>query len=48
MIATVVPITMLVTALLRPLFKRRLMRQKDYFEQPSGATSERMGSIPRE
>ena len=42
MIVTVVPVTMLLRALLRPLLVRRLQQAKAYFEQPSGSGSERM------
>jgi len=45
MIITVVPISMLVKALLRPLLARRLVQQQNYFEQPSGSMSERMGTL---
>lgn len=37
MIVTVVPVTMLLRAALRPLAARRLQAQKDYFELPSGS-----------
>ncbi|MBA1145573.1 dialkylresorcinol condensing enzyme [Ectothiorhodospiraceae bacterium WFHF3C12] len=37
MIATVVPITMTLRALLRPLRQRKISAQKAYFEQPSGS-----------
>lgn len=42
MIVTVVPITMLLRTLLRPLAARRLAAQKSYFEQPSGSGRERL------
>jgi hypothetical protein len=41
-IITVVPITMLLRSLLRPLTGKRLARQKAYFEQPSGSATFRM------
>lgn len=42
MILTVVPITMLLKAGLRPLIKKRLNEQKAYFEEPSGSDTYRM------
>ncbi|MGH8461351.1 MAG: dialkylresorcinol condensing enzyme [Stenotrophobium sp.] len=45
MIVTVVPVTMLLRALLRPLLARRLQQLKDRFEQPSGSGSERMADF---
>ncbi len=42
LIVTVVPITMLLKTLLRPLLKQRLARQKTFYEQPSGSGIERM------
>ncbi|WP_028079563.1 hypothetical protein [Solimonas soli] len=44
MILTVVPLTMLLRAALRPLAARRLRAQKDYFEQPSGSGTERLAA----
>jgi hypothetical protein len=43
LILTVVPITMLIKVLLRPLLKTRLAAQKAYYEKPSGSSRERMG-----
>lgn len=43
MILTVVPVTMTLRWLLRPLAARRLAEQKHYFEQPSGSGRERLG-----
>ena len=43
MIVTIVPVTLLLRALLRPLARRRLAAQKQYFEQPSGSGRERLG-----
>lgn len=37
LIVTVVPLSLLLQRLLRPLFARRLSRLKDYYEQPSGS-----------
>jgi hypothetical protein len=45
MIVTVVPVTMLLRALLRPLLARKLQQLKTGFEQPSGAGSERMANF---
>ncbi|TJY62316.1 dialkylresorcinol condensing enzyme [Sinimarinibacterium sp. CAU 1509] len=42
MIVTVVPVTMLLRALLRPLTRRRQAAQKAYFEQPSGSSRLRL------
>ncbi len=42
MIVTVVPITMVLRALLRPLMRRRQMAQKTYFELPSGSSRLRL------
>lgn len=42
MIVTVVPLTMLLRALLRPLSRTRQAAQKRYFEQPSGSGRERL------
>ena len=42
MIVTVVPITMALNFLLRPLFKQGLEREREYFEAPSGSASDRM------
>lgn len=43
MIATVVPVSMSIRALLRPLSRQKTQRLKDYFAAPSGAGDERMG-----
>lgn len=42
MILTVVPVTMLLRALLRPLAARRMAEQKRYFDSPSGSGRERV------
>lgn len=42
MILTVVPLSMLLRALLRPLLAQRLQEAKDAFERPSGSESDRM------
>lgn len=42
MIVTVVPLSLLLRALLRPLAARRMAAQKRYFEAPSGSGRERM------
>lgn len=42
LIISVVPVTMLLRTLLRPLMRKRLQRQKTYFEQPSGSAADRM------
>lgn len=42
MILTVVPVTMLLRTLLRPLSARRQRQQQDYFERPSGRDGSRM------
>ena len=42
LIVTVVPVSLLLQGLLRPLLKRRLARIKAYYEQPSGSGSERL------
>ena len=42
LIITVVPISLTLQFLLRPLLRERLARQKIYFEQPSGSGDERM------
>ena len=47
MIVTVVPISMLLRALLRPLLASRLQRAKTYFELPSGSGAERMSEFSR-
>ncbi|MGH8456549.1 MAG: dialkylresorcinol condensing enzyme [Stenotrophobium sp.] len=47
MIVTVVPVTMLLRALLRPLLARRLEQMKTHFEQPSGSGAERMADFQR-
>ncbi|HET97493.1 MAG TPA: dialkylresorcinol condensing enzyme [Desulfurivibrio alkaliphilus] len=47
MIMTVVPISMALRALLRPLFARRLEAQRLYFEGPSGRGEERMREYAR-
>jgi len=41
-IITVVPITMVLRTILRPLARKRLAQQKAYFEQPSGSATFRM------
>ena len=41
-ILTVVPASMFLRALLRPLWARRLAAEKTYFERPSGSSTERM------
>jgi hypothetical protein len=41
-IVTIVPISLALQALLRPLLRRRLDRVKTYFEQPSGSAADRM------
>jgi len=48
LIITVVPITMLVKSLLRPLIQKKLNRQKAYFELPSGSGQERMQEYSRD
>jgi hypothetical protein len=45
LIITVVPLTMLLRTLLRPLMKRRLALQKTYFEQPSGSAETRLAEF---
>lgn len=45
LILTVVPLTMMLKALLRPLVARRLAAQKAYFEQPSGSSAHRMSTL---
>ncbi|HUP91539.1 MAG TPA: dialkylresorcinol condensing enzyme [Solimonas sp.] len=45
MIVTVVPVTMLLRALLRPLGGRRLSLLKHHYESPSGSGSERMAEF---
>ncbi len=42
LILTVVPITMLLKAVLRPLFQEKLAALKIYFEQPSGSDGSRL------
>jgi len=42
MIVTVVPITMVLKFLLKPLLKKGLDREREYFEAPSGSSSDRM------
>jgi len=42
LIITVVPITMFIKSLLRPLIQKKLNSQKAYFELPSGSGQERM------
>lgn len=44
LILTVVPLTLLLKALLRPLLARRLAAQKAYFEQPSGSSRHRLST----
>ena len=41
LIVTVVPLSLGLQALLRPLFKARLAKIKSYFERPSGASTDR-------
>lgn len=48
LIISVVPLTMFLRTLLRPLMKKRLQAQKIYFEQPSGSATTRMTSYPYE
>lgn len=43
LILTVVPLSLLLQALLRPLLQKRLAEWKEQFEWPSGAGNERMG-----
>ncbi len=45
LIITVVPMSMLLRTLLRPLLRRKLMAQKAYFEQPSGSGTQRMATF---
>jgi hypothetical protein len=45
LIISVVPVTMLLRTLLRPLMKERLARQKEYFEQPSGSAETRVAEF---
>lgn len=45
LIITVVPLSMLVRSLLRPLMRRRLAEQKEYFEQPSGSNGTRLAEF---
>jgi hypothetical protein len=45
LIVTVVPITMVLKTLLRPLLKRRLAQQQAFYEQPSGSGIERMAQF---
>lgn len=45
MILTVVPLTLALRALLRPLAARRLERLRQYYEQPSGSGTERMAQF---
>jgi hypothetical protein len=42
MIVTVVPVTMALNFLLRPVFKQGLERDREYFEAPSGSANDRM------
>jgi hypothetical protein len=42
MIVTIVPLSMLIRALLRPLLAARLARARHYFELPSGSSAERL------
>lgn len=44
LIISVVPLTMLLRTLLRPLMRKRLLEQKAYFELPSGSETTRMTS----
>lgn len=44
MIVTIVPLTMVLRAMLRPLTARRAAAQKTYFEQPSGSGTELMSA----
>ncbi len=43
LILTVVPLSMLLKAALRPLVRKKLAAARTYFEQPSGADSSRLG-----
>jgi hypothetical protein len=43
LIVTVVPVSLLLQALFRPLLKRRMQVLKQQFEMPSGSGVERMG-----
>lgn len=45
MIVTVVPVTMLLRALLRPLVARKLASLKHHYESPSGSGAERMAEF---
>jgi hypothetical protein len=45
MILTVVPVSMLLRALLRPLLATRLTAARNYFAQPSGSDDERMSEF---
>ncbi len=45
LIISVVPLTMLLRSLLRPLMRRRLAAQKEYFERPSGSTGTRLAEF---
>jgi len=42
MIATVVPVTMSLRVLLRPLRRSKIAREREYYEQPSGADRSRL------
>ncbi|WP_019895146.1 hypothetical protein [Hydrogenovibrio halophilus] len=46
MIVTVVPLTMLLKRLLRPLLQKKLTRMKQDFEAPSGSDNARMKAFP--
>ena len=45
LIITVVPLSMLIRSLLRPLLKNKLQQQQAYFELPSGSGSERLAEF---
>lgn len=45
MILTIVPVTMLIRAALRPMARQRLAAQKTYYEQPSGSGRERLAEV---
>lgn len=43
LIITIVPISLLLQFMLRPLLRKKLAREKHYFETPSGSGKERLG-----
>jgi hypothetical protein len=45
LIITVVPVTMLLRTLFRPLMRKSLARQQEYFEQPSGSAETRIAEF---